>query len=109
MNDPTGPAKDYGAMTRQELRKELEQYDFVAPSEEPLAPLLDSLMEENLDPRTVAETCERIEAMNFECRGGLLRSSTPWIELRRRVGAPGACGPPTTVFKTRLNRFGSLI
>ncbi len=87
-----GPPKDYEAMTRQELRKELEQYDFVAPSAEPLAPLLDPLMEENLDPRTIAGTCKRIEAMNFECRGGPLRSSTPWIELRRRVGAPGAWG-----------------
>jgi len=92
MNEPTGPAKDYGAMSRQELRADLEQYDFVTPTGEPLAPLLDSLMEENLDPRTVADTCERIEAMNFECQGGPLRSSTPWIELRRRVGAPGAWG-----------------
>ena len=79
-------------MTRQELRKELEQYDFVAPTGEPLAPLLDSLMEENLDPKTVADTYERTEAMNYKCRGGPLRSSTPWIELRRRVGAPGAWG-----------------
>lgn len=90
MNEPIGPSKDYGAMTRQELRKELEQYDFVAPGAEPLAPLLDALMKEELDPKTVADTCERIEAMNFECRGGPLRNSVPWIELRRRVGAPGA-------------------
>ena len=60
MNEPTGPAKDYGAMSRQELRADLEQYDFVTPTGEPLAPLLDSLMEENLDPRTVADTCEHM-------------------------------------------------
>ena len=33
-----------------------------------------------------------IEAMSFECQGGPLRNSAPWIELRRRVGAPGAWG-----------------
>ena len=83
-------SKDYGAMSRQELRRELEQYDFVAPAGEPLAPLLDPLMKQDLDPKTVADTCEGIEAMNFECRGGPLYNSVPWIELRRRVGAPGA-------------------
>ena len=92
MNEPTGPAKDYGAMSRQELRADLEQYDFVTPTGEPLAPLLDSLMKENLDPKTVADTCEDIEARSFECQGGPLRNSAPWIELRRRVGAPGAWG-----------------
>ena len=30
MNDPTRPTKDYGAMSRQELRMDLEQYDFVS-------------------------------------------------------------------------------
>jgi hypothetical protein len=84
------PPKDYEAMTRQELRKDLEQYDFVTSTGVPLAPFLDSLMKENLDSKTVADTCEDIEAMNFECQGGPLRNSAPWIELRRRVGAPGA-------------------
>jgi hypothetical protein len=92
MNQPSGPAKDFEAMTRQELRKDLEQYDFVTPTGEPLAPLLDALMKEDLDPKTVANTCENIEAMKFECQGGPLRNSLPWIELRRRVGAPGAWG-----------------
>jgi hypothetical protein len=41
MNEPTGPVKDYGAVSRQELRMDLEQYDFVTPTGEPLAPLLD--------------------------------------------------------------------
>ena len=90
MDEPTGPTKDYGSMNRQELRKDLEQYDFVTPTGDPLAPFLDSLMKETLDPKTVADTCEDIEAMNFECQGGPLRNSTPWIELRRRIGAPGA-------------------
>jgi hypothetical protein len=92
MNEPTGPSKDYEAMTRQELRKDLEQYDFVTPTGEPLAPLLDTLMKENLDPKTVANTCQDIEAMKFECRGGPLPNSAAWIELRRRVGAPGRAG-----------------
>jgi hypothetical protein len=83
---------DYAAMNRQELRQDLEGYDFVTPTGEPLAPLLDSLMEENLDPKTVADICEGIEARNFKCQGGPLPNSAPWIELRRRVGAPGAWG-----------------
>jgi hypothetical protein len=92
MNEPAEPSKDYGAMSRQELCIDLEQYDFVTPTGVPLAPFLDSLMKENLDPKTVADTCEDIEAMSFECQGGPLRNSAPWIELRRRVGAPGAWG-----------------
>jgi len=86
------PPKDYEAMTRQELRKDLEQYDFVTPAGEPLAPLLDALMKEHLDPKSVADTCQDIEAQNFKSQGGPLRNSAPWIELRRRVGAPGAWG-----------------
>ena len=58
MNEPTGPSKDYEVMTRQELRRDLEQYDFVTPTGVPLAPFLDSLMKENLDPMSVANTCE---------------------------------------------------
>ena len=85
------PKPDYGAMNRQELRKDLEGYDFVTPTGEPLGPLLEPRME-NLDPETVASICEDIEAKQFACLGGPLRSSTPWIELRRRVGAPGAWG-----------------
>ena len=77
-------------MSRKELRMELEQYDFVALTGEPLAPLLDSLMKENLDPKTVADTCEAIEARKFECQGGPLHNAVPWKELRRRVGAEGA-------------------
>jgi hypothetical protein len=92
MNEPTPSKLDYGAMSREELRKDLEQYDFVTPTGEPLAPLLDPLMKEELDPETVASICEGIEAKLFECRGGPLRNSLPWIELRRRVGAPGAGG-----------------
>src|SRR5215208_6080233 len=45
---------DYGAMNSQELRQHLEGYDFVTPTGEPLAPFLDSLMGENLDPKTLA-------------------------------------------------------
>ena len=92
MNEPAGPSKDYGAMSRQELCIDLEHNDFVTPTGVPLAPLLDSLLKENLDPKTVADTCEDIEARSFECQGGPLRNSAPWIELRRRVGAPGAWG-----------------
>jgi hypothetical protein len=83
---------DYGAMNRQELRQDLEGYDFVTPTGEPLGPLLDPLMGENLDPETVARMCEDIEAKQFACLGGPLRNSAPWIELRRRVGAPGSWG-----------------
>ena len=79
-------------MNRQELRQDLDGYDFVTPTGEPLGPFLDSLMKEDLDPKTVASACEGIEAMQFECQGGPLRNSAPWIELRRRVGAPGAWG-----------------
>ena len=89
MSEPTRKP-DYGAMNRQELRKDLEQYDFVTRTGEPLAPLLDPLMIDNLDPKTAADICEGIEARQFECLGGPLRNSDPWIELRRRVGAPGA-------------------
>ena len=49
MSEPTRKP-DYGAMNRQELRKDLEQYDFVTRTGEPLAPLLDFLMIDNLDP-----------------------------------------------------------
>ena len=45
------PKPDYGAMNRRELRQDLEGYDFVTPTGVPLAPFLDSLMKENLDPR----------------------------------------------------------
>ena len=90
MNETT--EQDYGALNRQELRKDLERYDFVTPTGEPLAPFLDSLMKEDLDPETAAGICEDIEARNFECQSGPLRNSVPWIELRRRVGAPGAWG-----------------
>ena len=76
----------------QELRQDLEGYDFVTPTGEPLGPLLDPLMGENLDPKTVASMCEDIEAKQFACIGGPLGSSAPWIELRRRVGAPGPWG-----------------
>ena len=51
---------DYGAMNSQELRQHLEGYDFVTPTGEPLAPFLDSLMGENLDPKTVASICETV-------------------------------------------------
>jgi hypothetical protein len=84
--------RDYGAMNRQELRQDLEGFDFVTPTGEPLGPLLDPLMGENLDPKTVASMCEDIEAKQFACVGGALRNSPPWIELRRRVGAPAAWG-----------------
>jgi hypothetical protein len=77
-------------MTLRELRRDLEGYDFVAPTGEPLAPLLDSLLREPLDPKIVADTCESIEAKQFECQGGPLGNSVPWIELRRRLGAPSA-------------------
>jgi hypothetical protein len=93
MSEPTPTKQDYGALNRQELRKDLEQYDFVTPSGEPLAPLLDSLMKDELDPKSVASVCEGIEAKQFECQGGPLRNSDPWIELRRRVGAPVAYQP----------------
>jgi hypothetical protein len=86
------PPKDYEAMTRQELRKDVEQYDFVTPNGEPLAPLLDALMKEDLDPKSVSDTCQDIEAQSFKCQSGPLRNSAPWIELRRRVGAPAARG-----------------
>ena len=66
MSEPTRKP-DYGAMNRQELRKDLEQYDFVTRTGEPLAPLLDSLMIDNLDPETAADICEGIEARQFEC------------------------------------------
>jgi len=77
-------------MSRQELRIDLEQYDFVAPTGVPLAPFLDFLMKETLEPQDVAGTCEDIEAMRFQCHGGPLRNVAPWIELRRRVRARGA-------------------
>ena len=86
------PPKDYEAMNRQELRRDLEQYDFVTPTGDPLGPLLAPLMGENLDLKTVADICEDIEAKQFACLGGPLRSSIPWIEMRRRVGAPGSWG-----------------
>ena len=89
MSEPTRKP-DYGAMNRQELRIDLEQCDFVTPTGEALAPFLDPLMKEDLDPKTVASICEGIEAMQFECQGGPLRNSVPWIELRRRLGAPSA-------------------
>jgi len=93
MSEPTRPTKlDYGAMNGHELRKDLEQYDFVTPTGEPLAPVLDSLMNEELDPKTVASICEDIEAQKYECQSGPLRNSAQWIELRRRVGAPGVSG-----------------
>jgi len=40
-------------------------------------------MGENLDPKTVANMCEDIEAKQFAFAVAL-RNSTPWIELRRR-------------------------
>jgi hypothetical protein len=92
MRKATSSSCATGAMSRQELCIDLDQYDFVTPTGVPLAPFLDSLMKENLDPKTVADTCEDIEARSFECQGGPLRNSAPWIELRRRVGAPGAWG-----------------
>src|SRR5215204_841444 len=67
---------------RQELRRDLGGYDFVTPTGEPLGPLLEPLMGENLDPETVASMCEDIEGKQFACLGGPLRNS-PWIELRR--------------------------
>jgi hypothetical protein len=90
MTEPAGITKDYGAMTPQELRKDLEGYDFVNPAGEPLAPLLDSLIKEPMDPKKIADTCESIEGKHFECQGGPLRNCDPWIELRRRLGAPSA-------------------
>jgi hypothetical protein len=36
-------------------------------------------MKEELDPKTVADTCEGIEARQFECLGGLLHNSLPWM------------------------------
>jgi hypothetical protein len=38
-------------MSREELRMDLEQYDFVTPTGEPFAPLLNSLMKETWTPR----------------------------------------------------------
>ena len=49
-------------------------------------------MGENLDPKTVPDMCEDIEAKQFACLGGPLRNSALWIELRRRDGAPGPVG-----------------
>jgi len=55
MNEPTGLSKDYRGHEPPRAAG-----GAVTPNGEPLAPLLDSLMEENLDPRTVADTCEHM-------------------------------------------------
>ena len=51
MTEPQRLAKNYGAMSRKELLMDLEQYDFVTPTGEPLAPFLDCLMKKELAPR----------------------------------------------------------
>ena len=42
------------------------------------------------DPATMTaqELCDRLEEYEFRCRGGDLKNTVEWIELRRRLGAP---------------------
>ena len=87
---------DLEVLSRDELVKELNRYGFESPTGAPFADALAALLvivQEESELTAAREVCETMESQyQFYCEGGPLTNVSQWIELRRRVGAPGAWG-----------------
>jgi len=80
-------------VSREALRRELRDYDFESPTGASLDVLIAPLMQADVNQNTARKICDDIERnYRFYGEAGPLSNAAPWIELRRRVGAPGVWG-----------------
>jgi len=90
----TAAKTELAVASREALGRELRDHDFESPAGVSLDVLIAPLMQGDLDANTARKICDDIER-NYRFYGeeGPLRDAVSWIELRRRVCAPGPSEP----------------